>query len=186
MRSSSQQKSKKFWDFVSAGENQPAELILYGDIASESWWGDEITPRQFSDELQALGSVSEIVVRINSGGGDVFAAFAIYSRLKDHPAHITVKVDGWAGSAATIIAMAGDTVKIPAAANFMVHNPSMGVLGYYQAQDFRSFADECDTIKDSIVNAYALKTGKDKSENCRDYERVHLVHGRNGGTKRFL
>ena len=119
---------------------------------------------QFSDELQALGSVSEIVVRINSGGGDVFAAFAIYSRLKDHPAHITVKIDGWAGSAATIIAMAGDTVKIPAAANFMVHNPSMGVLGYYQAQDFRSFADECDTIKDSIVNAYALKTGKDKSE----------------------
>lgn len=103
-------------------------------------------------------------MRINSGGGDVFAAFAIYSRLKDHPAHITVKVDGWAGSAATIIAMAGDTVKIPAAANFMVHNPSMGVLGYYQAQDFRSFANECDTIKDSIVNAYALKTGKDKSE----------------------
>lgn len=158
------QENKRFWNFVSAGENQPAELILYGDIASESWWGDEITPRQFSEELQALGSVSEIVVRINSGGGDVFAAFAIYSRLKDHPAHITVKVDGWAGSAATIIAMAGDTVKIPAAANFMVHNPSMGVLGYYQAQDFRSFADECDTIKDSIVNAYALKTGKDKSE----------------------
>lgn len=161
---SSRQDNKRFWDFVSAGENQPAELILYGDIASESWWGDEVTPRQFSDDLQALGSVSEIVVRINSGGGDVFAAFAIYSRLKDHPAHITVKVDGWAGSAATIIAMAGDTVKIPAAANFMVHNPSMGVLGYYQAQDFRSFADECDTIKDSIVNAYALKTGKDKSE----------------------
>ena len=95
---SSRQDNKRFWDFVSAGENQPAELILYGDIASESWWGDEVTPRQFSDDLQALGSVSEIVVRINSGGGDVFAAFAIYSRLKDHPAHITVKVDGWAGS----------------------------------------------------------------------------------------
>ena len=74
---SSRQDNKRFWDFVSAGENQPAELILYGDIASESWWGDEVTPRQFSDDLQALGSVSEIVVRINSGGGDVFAAFAI-------------------------------------------------------------------------------------------------------------
>lgn len=164
MRSSSQQKSKKFWDFVSAGENQPAELVLYGDIASESWWGDEITPRQFNDDLKALGNISEITVRINSGGGDVFAAFAIYSRLKDHPAHITVKIDGWAGSAATIIAMAGDVIQIPAAANFMVHNPAMGVLGYYQAQDFREFAEQCDVIKDSIMNAYALKTGKDKGE----------------------
>lgn len=123
-----------------------------------------MTTKEFCDDLKALGDVSEITVRINSGGGDVFAAFAIYSRLKDHPANITVKIDGWAGSAATIVAMAGDKIMIPAAANFMVHNPSMGVLGYYQAQDLRRFADECDTIKDSIVNAYALKTGKDKAE----------------------
>ena len=65
---------------------------MYGDIASETWWGDEVTPRQFTEELNALGSVPEIVVRINSGGGDVFAANAIYTRLKDNPAKITVKI----------------------------------------------------------------------------------------------
>lgn len=156
--------NKRFWNFVPAEGEQPPTLELYGDISSTSWWGDEVTTKEFCDDLKALGDVSEITVRINSGGGDVFAAFAIYSRLKDHPANITVKIDGWAGSAATIVAMAGDKIMIPAAANFMVHNPSMGVLGYYQAQDLRHFADECDTIKDSIVNAYALKTGKDKAE----------------------
>ena len=99
-------KKTKFWNFVPAvpQENKPAELILYGEIAAESWWGDEVTPRQFGEELAALGDVAEIVVRINSPGGDVFAAGAIYTRLKDNAATITVKIDGWAASAATIIA----------------------------------------------------------------------------------
>ena len=143
---------------------KPAELILYGDISSTSWWGDEITPQQFSDELKGLGDVSEIVVRINSGGGDVFAAFAIYTRLKDHPAHITVKIDGWCGSAATIVAMAGDVVMIPGAGAFMLHDPAMGVMGYYRAADFTKLAQELEVIKNCIVNAYELKTGKDKQE----------------------
>ena len=79
-------KKTKFWNFVPAvpQENKPAELILYGEIAAESWWGDEVTPRQFGEELAALGDVAEIVVRINSPGGDVFAAGAIYTRLKDN------------------------------------------------------------------------------------------------------
>ena len=103
-------KAAKFWNFIPAvpQENKPAELILYGEISSESWWGDEVTPRQFGEELAALGDVPEIVVRINSPGGDVFAANAIYTRLKDNAATITVKIDGWAASAATIIAAAGD------------------------------------------------------------------------------
>ena len=99
--------NKRFWDFrAAADENAAPELILYGDIASETWWGDEVTPLQFTEELNALGNVPEIVVRINSGGGDVFAANAIYTRLKDNAAKITVKIDGWAASAATIVAMA--------------------------------------------------------------------------------
>ena len=106
-----QVKNKHFWTFrAAAGDNAAPELILYGDIASETWWGDEVTPRQFTEELDALGAVPEIVVRINSGGGDVFAANAIYTRLKDNAAKITVKIDGWAASAATIVAMAGDAV----------------------------------------------------------------------------
>lgn len=156
--------NKKFWNFVPGADNTPPELVLYGDISSSTWWGDEITPRQFSDDLKALGDVSEVVVRINSGGGDVFAAFAIYTQLKDNKAHITVKIDGWAGSAATIIAMAGDVILIPAAGAFMVHDPAMGVYGYYRAGEFTKLAEELQVIKNCIVNAYALKTGKDKDE----------------------
>ena len=145
--------NKHFWTFRAAAEESAApELILYGDIASETWWGDEVTPRQFSDELNALGAVAEIVVRINSGGGDVFAANAIYTRLKDNKAKIIVKIDGWAGSAATIIAMAGDVIEIPGNGVFMVHDPKMGAMGYFSAEDFKKAAAELEVIKQSIVN----------------------------------
>lgn len=158
-------KNKHFWSFRAAAEDGAApELILYGDIASETWWGDEVTPRQFSDELTALGSVPEIVVRINSGGGDVFAANAIYTRLKDHTAKIRVKIDGVAASAATIVAMAGDVIEIPGNGVFMVHDPAMGLLGYFKETDLVKLTDELKVIKQSIVNGYALKTGKPADE----------------------
>ena len=157
--------NKRFWDFrAAANENAAPELILYGDIASETWWGDEITPRQFTEELNALGNVPEIVVRINSGGGDVFAANAIYTRLKDNAAKITVKIDGWAASAATIVAMAGDVIEIPGNGVFMVHDPSIGLLGYFNETDLVKVSEELKVIKQSIVNGYALKTGKAAEE----------------------
>ncbi|RPF48252.1 ATP-dependent Clp protease protease subunit [Hydrogenoanaerobacterium saccharovorans] len=162
---STQTKNKHFWSFRNSAEkNTSPELILYGDIASETWWGDEVTPKQFTEELTALGNVDEIVVRINSGGGDVFAANAIYTRLKDNPAKITVKIDGWAASAATIVAMAGDTIEIPGNGVFMVHDPKMGVLGYFSESEFVKLSEELKVIKQSIVNGYALKTGKDEAE----------------------
>lgn len=163
-------KNKRFWDFkasskiVNSENITPAELILYGDISSETWYGDEVTPKLFDSDLAAIGDVDEIVVRINSGGGDVFAANAIYTRLKDHKAKITVKIDGWAASAATIIAMAGDTILIPANGVFMIHNPLMGVSGYYGAEDFVKLSEELAVIKQSIINGYCLKTGKDEAE----------------------
>ncbi|MBU5438298.1 Clp protease ClpP [Tissierella sp. MSJ-40] len=156
--------ANKFWNFTSPLNSEPAELILYGDISSTSWWDDDITPRQFNDDLNALGDVEEIVVRINSGGGDVFAANAIYTRLKDHKARITVKIDGWAASAATIIAMAGDVIEIPANGVFMIHDPKMGTWGYYSQEDFIKLSEELKVIKQSIINGYALKTGKSTEE----------------------
>lgn len=160
-----QVKNKHFWTFRAAvGDNAAPELILYGDIASETWWGDEVTPRQFTEELDALGAVPEIVVRINSGGGDVFAANAIYTRLKDNAAKITVKIDGWAASAATIVAMAGDVIEIPGNGVFMVHDPSLGLLGYFNEADLAKMTEELKVVKQSIVNAYVLKTGKDAAE----------------------
>ena len=157
--------NKRFWNFRdAANENAAPELILYGDIASETWWGDEITPRQFTEELNALGNVPEIVVRINSGGGDVFAANAIYTRLKDNAAKITVKIDGWAASAATIVAMAGDVIEIPGNGVFMVHDPAIGLLGYFNEADLAKASEELKVIKQSIINGYALKTGKAAEE----------------------
>lgn len=95
---------KKFWQFRNAAGSSGAELLLYGDISDTSWWGDEVTPKEFANELNELGPVNEITVRINSGGGDVFAAQAIGNLLEQHPASITARIDGLCASAATIIA----------------------------------------------------------------------------------
>lgn len=160
------EQKNRFWDFIPATATKPPELLLYGAISSnQSWWEDRVTPGQFNKELAALGEdVPEIIVRINSPGGDVFAANAIYTRLKDHPANITVKIDGWAASAATIIAMAGDTIKIAKNGVFMIHGPAMTVWDTFKAEDFTKLADELKVIKQSIVNTYAMKTGRTEQE----------------------
>lgn len=112
----------------------------------------------------SLKNINEIVVRINSGGGDVFVANAIYTRLKDYNAKITVKIDGWVASAATIIAMAGDVIQIPENGVFMIHDPKLGACDYYKEEELRKLAKELEVVKESIINAYSMKTGKDKEE----------------------
>ena len=92
----------KFWQFKNQADGN-AELLLYGDIADSSWWGDEVTPKQFAEDLANLGYVTDLTVRINSGGGDVFAAQAIGNQLEQHPAAVTAKIDGLCASAATIL-----------------------------------------------------------------------------------
>ncbi|MCL1903996.1 MAG: Clp protease ClpP [Oscillospiraceae bacterium] len=152
---------KPFWNIVASSGDNPPELILYGDISSYSWWGDsehEITSQQFNEDLDALGDVSEIIVRINSWGGEVFEAVAIYTRLKNHKAKITVIIDGVAASAATIIAMAGDVIKIPAAAMFMIHDPMC--VCYGNQAEHEKAAGMLESVKNSIIAAYALKTSK--------------------------
>ena len=151
----------KFWNFVDKNEKQ-AELQLYGDISETTWWGDEVTPRQFLDDLNALGDKEEIVVRINSSGGDVFAAYAIATNLKDNPAKIIGKIDGVAASAATIIASMCDYLMLPSYVAYMIHNPISVAMG--EAKDFRKMADTLEKIKDGIINAYIHKTGKSKEE----------------------
>lgn len=76
---------KKFWQFRNQAAGS-AELLLYGDISDSSWWGDEVTPKTFADELNALGALTSLTVRINSGGGDVFAAQTIGNLLEQHTA----------------------------------------------------------------------------------------------------
>lgn len=147
----------KFWK-MSKKADSSAELILYGEIADqESWWGDTVTPKQMLDELKALGEVTEISVRINSGGGDVFAGIAIHSMLKRHKAKIIVYVDGIAASIASVIAMAGDEIIMPSGAMLMIHNPWSWQVG--EAKDFRKMADTLDAIRDSMIPIYTEKTG---------------------------
>jgi ATP-dependent Clp protease protease subunit len=152
----------KFWTFRNAEKDKPAELLIYGEIADMSWWGDEVTPKQFKKDLDKLGDVDEIAVFINSLGGDVFAGQAIHSMLKRHKATISVYIDGIAASAASIIAMAGDTIKMPKNAMMMVHNPWTWAIGY--AADFRKVADDLDKIREAVISAYQVKTGLSPEE----------------------
>ena len=146
----------KFWQFKAAVEDKPAELLLYGDISSYSWWDDDVTPKQFKKDLDDLGDVDKLNVFINSDGGDVFAGQAIYSMLKRHKANITVYIDGLAASIASVIAMAGDTVIMPKNTMMMVHNPWTLAVG--NAEDFRKLADDMDKIRESIIVTYKDKT----------------------------
>jgi ATP-dependent Clp protease protease subunit len=156
-----------FWQFRNLNINE-GELLLYGNIRSEKpWWDDSdngIYPKLFASDLKALGNISQLNVRLNSGGGDVFAAIAIYTQLKSHPANVTVIIEGIAASAATIIMMAGDTVKAPAPAQVMIHDPMLGLMGYYNAADLDKMKDVLKTSKDSIINAYVSKTGRNRDE----------------------
>lgn len=134
-----------------AGRNP--ELLVYGDI--DEWWG-EVQSKAFAENLQAI-TADVIDVRINSNGGDVFAAQAIYSSLKRHAAEIHVYIDGMAASAATIIAMAGDKVFMPENAMFMIHNPLTGVWG--NANELREVADILDKVRETLLAVYRDKSG---------------------------
>jgi len=149
---------KKFWEFR-ANKKAPSEgeLLLYGDISSSTWYGDEITPSDFAQDLKGLGDISVLNIYINSGGGDVFAGQAIYSMLKRHTAQKNVYIDGLAASIASVIAMAGDTIYMPKNAMLMIHKAWTMAIG--NAHDLRKLADDMDKIDESILSTYQAKTG---------------------------
>lgn len=147
----------KFWTFRAAADDPGiGELLLYGPISEVSWLGDEVTPKQFHEDLQALGDISELRVYINSGGGDVFAAQAIHSMLRRHKARKVVYIDGIAASAASLVAVAGDVVRMPRNAMIMVHNPFTMAVG--DAAFLRQVADSLDQVREAMVAAYQQKT----------------------------
>lgn len=148
---------KRFWTMGKVAKDE-GEITLYGVISSESWWGDEVTPKQFKSDLDALGDIKTLNVRINSPGGDVFAGSAIYSMLKRHSAQKIVYIDGLAASMASVVAMAGDLVIMPKNAMLMIHNPWGGCVGF--ASEMRAYADLLDKIGESMMTAYTDKTGK--------------------------
>ena len=150
---------RKFWNWIrNEDESVPdmeRTLFLNGMISDETWYGDEVTPQLFKDELNAGNG--NITVWINSPGGDVFAAAQIYNMLRDYKGSVTVKIDGIAASAASVIAMAGDTVCVSPVAMMMIHNPATMAMG--EAKDMQKAIAMLNEVKESILNAYEFKTG---------------------------
>ena len=143
----------KFWNWV---KNEDGRTLYFdGYIAQDSWFDDEITPKQFKAELNA--SEGDISVWLNSPGGDVFAASQIYNMLKEYKGKVTVKIDGIAAGAASVIAMAGNEILMSPVAMMMIHNPATVIFG--EASDLQSGIDMLSEVKESIINAYEQKTG---------------------------
>ena len=147
---------RKFWNWVRDADTGERTLVLNGQIAEDSWFGDEVTPAIFRDEL--MKGEGNITVWINSPGGDVFAAAQIYNMLMDYKGNVTVRIDGLAASAASVIAMAGTTVEMSPVGMLMVHNPSTAVIG--NTKEMQAAIQMLDEVKESILNAYELKTGQ--------------------------
>ncbi len=162
---------RKFWNWIKNQDEGGLEmrtLFLNGEISDETWYGDEVTPKLFKDELNS--GDGPISVWINSPGGDVFAAAQIYNMLMDYPYDVTVKIDGLAASAASVIAMAGTTIEMSPVAMMMIHNPATVAIG--DSEEMKKAIKMLDEVKESIMNAYEIKSGlsRDKISKLMDAE----------------
>ena len=159
---------KKFWNWknrtVTNQETQEQiqerTLFLNGTIAEESWFDDDVTPQLFKDEL--MSGSGNITVWINSPGGDCVAAAQIYNMLMDYHGDVTVKIDGIAASAASVIAMAGTKVLVSPVSMLMIHNPMTAAFG--NSDEMQKAIEMLGSVKDSIINAYEIKTGLSRAK----------------------
>jgi len=154
----------KFWNWIKneADDDGTATRTLHldGVIAAETWWGDEVTPALFRNDLFADNG--DITIWLNSPGGDCIAASQIYSMLMDYPHQVTVKIDGIAASAASVIAMAGTKVLMAPTALMMVHNPLTVAIG--DSEEMQKAIDMLGEVKESIINAYQLRTNQSRTK----------------------
>ena len=150
---------EKFWNFKNSDTGE-AELIFNGPISDETWWGDEITPAMFRDELSKVKG--NLTVWLNSPGGDCFSASQIYTMLRNHNGKITVKIDGIAASAASVVAMAGDETLISPTGMIMIHNPMTFAWG--NKSDLEKAITVLEEVKESIINAYVRKTNLSRAK----------------------
>ena len=151
---------KKFWNWARDDNSGVRTLYLDGVIAEESWFDDDVTPKAFKAELTA--GEGDIVIWLNSPGGDCIAASQIYAMLMDYKGKVTVKIDGIAASAASVIAMAGTTVLMAPTALMMVHNPLTVAIG--DSEEMQEATVMLSDVKESIINAYEIKTGQSRAK----------------------
>ena len=159
---------KKFWNWkkiktVDQETGQEAEeriLFLNGTIAEESWFDDDVTPALFKDELNA--GTGDITLWINSPGGDCVAAAQIYNMLSEYPGKVTVKIDGIAASAPSVSAMAGNDVQMSPVGRMMIQSPA--TIAWGDHTEMKKALELLDAVKESIINAYVLKTGQSRAK----------------------
>ncbi|MBV1758015.1 MAG: Clp protease ClpP [Dethiosulfatibacter sp.] len=151
---------KRFWNWAQDENTGVRTLYLDGVIAEDSWFDDDVTPKAFKTDLTA--GEGDIVIWLNSPGGDCIAASQIYSMLMDYKGTVTVKIDGIAASAASVIAMAGTTVLMAPTALMMVHNPLTVAIG--DSEEMKKAINMLSEVKESIINAYEIKTGQSRTK----------------------
>lgn len=168
----------KFWNWTKNEETGERELAIDRAIGGDdnlwSWLFDEITPKKFREELNS--GDGDIVVRINSEGGDIFAANEIYNMLKEYRGKVRVVIDAMAASAASVIAMAGDSIEISPVGMIIIHNPWTGTIG--DADEFKMVANQLDSIKENIINAYEQKTHLSRTKLAKMMDEETFIHAR--------
>jgi ATP-dependent Clp protease protease subunit len=177
---------ERFWNLRAAenSESGEPEIEFYGPISEYSWWGDEITPRLFKDDLEKLGGGGPVTIRIHSPGGDVFAASAIRAIIANYPGKVTTRIDGLCASAATYVAMAGDHVVMQDSAFFMIHDPWTITIG--GVEDLKTTINFLNTIKNGIVETYQNKTQLDAEELERMMSKETWMTARQAQEKGFV
>lgn len=160
---------KKFWSIKNSAESTSAELLIYGPLVSESRWldSDSVSASEFRSDLQGLAG-KDVVVRVNSPGGDVFAGQTIHNLLRSYKGHVTAIVDGVAASAASVVVMGAEKIIMPANSMMMIHNPALCLeSAAYNAQDFQKCLDALGPIKESLLSAYMRRAKVDRAEISR-------------------
>ena len=150
---------RQFWNWV-RNEDGIRTLTIDGVIAEESWFDDDVTPKLFREQLNA--GTGDVVIWVNSPGGDCVAASQIYTMLMEYKGRVTVKIDGIAASAASVIAMAGTEVLMAPTSLLMIHNPLTVAIG--DSEEMQKAIAMLDEVKESIINAYELKTGMSRAK----------------------
>ncbi|HIU80018.1 MAG TPA: Clp protease ClpP [Candidatus Coproplasma excrementipullorum] len=160
--------ANKFWNVVTSNDTDSAEITLYGDVLDSlprNWWTNEviegqyITPEGFMDDLAAVRGKSEVVIKLNSCGGDVYTGIAIHNALKGLSGHKTVIVEGIAASAASVIACAGDEVQVYPGSIMMIHGVSTMFADWMTLADLKKAVKSVDAVERSLAAIYSTKTG---------------------------
>ncbi|WPX39434.1 Clp protease ClpP [Akkermansia sp. N21116] len=164
------QSTRKFWNIIADDSSDTAEIDLFGEIVSEKpidFWtgkvieGNYITPDGFKEELAKCKNKKNILIRLNSPGGDLFTGIAIHNALKGLSAHKTLLVEGIAASAASVIMCAGDDVQVYPGSIVMIHGVSSLIYDLMTLQDAKKLVKAMDSMEASIAEIYAAKTGKE-------------------------